>query len=556
MGHPTHFAFRTLNGGGPFTEFVTLGQRSMHKKSYKDRDLLLALGRRSDLRSSIGAMMGRSGAAVSREGSRENITTGAGRRWSTGWTASGANRSGVTLGSRLVGAGSRPDRRGILAAAALIALLLPLIIPPRVDHLPTLHAALETTLASFSIATSGLLLRQYDRRRRLTDLLLAGAVSTMALLNLAVIAVPAILDLNPGGQFASTGRWGILFVGCTLVGAAWASPHRLVTNLRHPVWTAVGLSMALVTAAELVGHALAVSPTVGSVHASTPAWAADLRMVIVLAGIALLLLAAVGFSRRRLDRGGEFGDLLAAATILLAGAGFSHLLVNGAPGQVSQSLTLRILAIGLVLVAAAREEMCERRATTRAIALAERRRVARDLHDGLAQDLALIAAHTPRMARDLGHEHPVAVAARRALDISRGAISELSDPAGASTRESIDAVAEELRDRFDAKIFVDTQLDEELPPATRETVTRITREAIANAARHGKARRIVVSLTGNSSGVALRVVDDGRGGLGGNGSFTEGFGLRSMRERASDLGGYLRLQPARHGGTELEVRLP
>jgi signal transduction histidine kinase len=503
-------------------------------------------------------MMGRSGAAASREGSRENITTGAGRGWSTGWTESGADRSEVTLGSRLVSAARRPDRRGILAATALIALLLPLLLRPRPDHLPTLHAALETTLASFPIAATVLLLRQFARHRRLTDLLLAGAASTMALLNLAVIAVPAILALNPGGQFASTGRWGSVFVGCALVAAAWAPPHRLVIDPRHPAWTTIGLSTALVTAAELVGRALAVNPVAGPGQTSTSAFAGDLRIVLPLAAIGALLLAAAGFARPRSDRGGEFGDLLAAATILLAGASFSNLLANGAPVQVSQSSTLRAMAIALILGAAVRREIRERRAATRAVALAERRRVAQDLHDGLAQDLALIAAHTPRMARDLGHEHPVAVAARRALDISRGAISELSDPAGASTRESIDAVAEELRDRFEAKIFVDTQLDEELPPATRETLTRITREAIANAARHGDARRIVVSLTGNASGVALRVVDDGRGGLGGNGStFTEGFGLRSMRERASALGGYLRLEPARHGGgTVLEVRLP
>ena len=464
---------------------------------------------------------------------------------------------GVTVGGRLVSAASRPDRRGILAATALFALLLPLLLRPRVGHLPTLHAALETALTFISVAASGLLLRQAGRHRRLTDLLLAGAVSTMALLSLAVIAVPAMLDLNPGGQFASTGRWGIVFVSCTLVGAAWAPPRRLVTNLRHPVWTAVGLSMALVSAAELAGYLLPANSTVGSAQTSTPALATDLRIVLVLAAIGLLLLAAVGFTRRRSDHGAEFGDLLAAATILLAGASFSHLLANSAPFQVSQSLTLRTLAIALILGAGLREEIRERRAATRAVALAERRRVAQDLHDGLAQDLAFIAAHTPRMARDLGHDHPVAVAARRALDISRGAISELSDPAGAGTRESIDAVAEELRKRFEAKIFVDTQLDEELSPATRDTVTRIAREAIANAARHGDAHCIVVSLTGDGNGVALRVVDDGRGGLGGNGStFTEGFGLRSMRERASALGGNLRLRPARNGGTELEVRLP
>jgi signal transduction histidine kinase len=145
---------------------------------------------------------------------------------------------------------------------------------------------------------------------------------------------------------------------------------------------------------------------------------------------------------------------------------------------------------------------------------------------------------------------------RRALAVSRNTISELSDPAGATAHESLEAVAQELRDRFDVAIAVDTHLDADLPPHSREHVTRIAREAIANAARHGEARNVIVSLRTEASGVALRVVDDGRG-IGADGeAVLEGFGLRSMRERAAALGGHLSVRPARRGGTELEVVLP
>jgi signal transduction histidine kinase len=215
------------------------------------------------------------------------------------------------------------------------------------------------------------------------------------------------------------------------------------------------------------------------------------------------------------------------------------------------------VAITLILAAAVNRELGARRGLTRAVALAERRRVARDLHDGLAQDLALIAAHVPRISEALGGEHPVAIAARHALAISRGTISELSDPAGATTDESLEAVAQELRDRFDVEIVVNTQLEFELSRAARETVTRITREAIANAARHGGAEQIVASLKGGADGVTLRVIDDGCGiDSDGHSPAIEGFGLRSIRERTSALGGYLNISRARRGGTELEVRLP
>ena len=131
----------------------------------------------------------------------------------------------------------------------------------------------------------------------------------------------------------------------------------------------------------------------------------------------------------------------------------------------------------------------------RATALAERRRVARDLHDGIAQDLAFIAAHGPRFAEELGDEHPVVIAAKRALALSRSAISDLSDPAGATAHESLDAIAQELQDRFGIAIAVDASLDQDLESGERENVTRIAREAIANAARHGKAQNVIVSLT-------------------------------------------------------------
>jgi signal transduction histidine kinase len=215
------------------------------------------------------------------------------------------------------------------------------------------------------------------------------------------------------------------------------------------------------------------------------------------------------------------------------------------------------MAWGLIFVMAVALERRARRSLARAAALAERRRVARDLHDGLAQDLALIAAHGPQMSRELGEEHPVVVAARRALAISRSTISDLADPAGTSTAEALHAVAQELRERFDVAIAVNAQIDDPLAAGTREHLSRIAREAIANAARHGQARNVLVSLRRAEFGLALRVVDDGCGiAPADGGAVPEGFGLRSMRERAGALGGSLTVRRVPEGGTELEVVLP
>jgi signal transduction histidine kinase len=113
-----------------------------------------------------------------------------------------------------------------------------------------------------------------------------------------------------------------------------------------------------------------------------------------------------------------------------------------------------------------------------------------------------------------------------------------------------------LRDRFDIGVDLDAQLDAELAPEMRENVVRIAREAIANAARHGEAEHVSVSLTRSEQGVLLRVRDDGCGIARAVPSGTrEGFGLRSVRERAAARGGHLILSQPADGGTELEVLL-
>jgi signal transduction histidine kinase len=215
---------------------------------------------------------------------------------------------------------------------------------------------------------------------------------------------------------------------------------------------------------------------------------------------------------------------------------------------------LRLLAFALILAGAVRLELQMRIGVARAAAIAERRRVARDLHDGLAQDLAFIAAHSERLAESMGDEHPVALAATRALALSRGTITELSDWGLTPTYEALESIAHELRARFEIAIAVDARLDADLEPSTRDHVARIAREAIANAARHGRAENVIVSLKRTDDGLALRVRDDGCGMWGETGfKDPEGFGLRSMRERAAGLGGYLTVRQRETGGTELEV---
>jgi signal transduction histidine kinase len=467
---------------------------------------------------------------------------------------------GVSLGLR---DDTWPEQRTslILLAAGCCALLLPVVLHAAAYHAPTLSTALETMMMMCGLATAWLLRGQFANSRRLTDLVLFGTALTMGLTALCIGAVPAALDFRQSTHFAAAELWSQLFVGAAFATAAFSRSDRVVVGSRYPVLFAAVLSVASVAGAALGAlllHAQLVGGPSHDISASVLVGGHPLGLVMVVSATGLLALAATGFARRhRPGRSGVAG-LLATASLMLGGASFYHLVPGSlAPGQIGPGQTLIALAFALILVAAVRKDRQARAQMTKAAALAERRRVARDLHDGLAQDLAVIALHGELIAQDIGGEHPIVLAARRALALSRSTIAELSDLPGATADEALGAVAQEFRDRCDVAIAVEAECDDELAPEAREHVSRIAREAIANAARHGGAKHVVVSLRGADNGVVLRVVDDGCGIVsGGVAAATEGFGLRSMRERTDALGGCLTLRRLRKGGTELEVILP
>jgi signal transduction histidine kinase len=446
----------------------------------------------------------------------------------------------------------------VLAGAA-VALVLSVALRTDIVDAPAVRAALEMTMTLFALAGAWLLRAQFAHSRRLRDLLLFAGFLALGVMNFWTAALPAALSLRTGTYFPAAEFWSELAVGAIFAASAFVPSRRLVTGPRHSLAVTSLLGLLVLVVAAVGGLLLGGQGQEASSQATTfgGAFTHAQLLLLALGAAGPLAYAATGFARRYVMEADGVAALLAIAMMLLAFVSLSHLVtLSLSPGQLGPGEAMRVIAFALLLAAAATSERRVRARLARSAALAERRRVARDLHDGLAQDLAFIAAHGPRIAQEMGDEHPVVVAARRALAISRNAISELSDPAGATAHESLEAVAQELRDRFDVAIAVDAHLDAELPPQAREHVSRIAREAIANAARHGGARNVIVSLRSRSTGVALRVVDDGCG-IGADGEAApEGFGLRSMRERAAALGGHLSVRPARRGGTELEVVLP
>jgi signal transduction histidine kinase len=447
-----------------------------------------------------------------------------------------------------------PRARRMLAigAAGATALIAPFALHAAAANAPSLVAATATMMTLFALAATWLLRAQFVSSRRGRDLLLLASTLALGLLTFGAAAVPAAADLRGGTYFAGAELWGQLAVGAMFAAAAFAPSDWLIARRHRPVAITLGLSVAALGTAGLGGL---IIRTDGSVATLAGTFGQPLALVLVVGATGLLVYAAVGFAHRQRVEGDGVTWLLAIAMMLMAGASFSHI-VRGSlvPSRIAPSDGFAAIAYALILAGALIRERQVNARITRATALAERRRVARDLHDGIAQDLAFIAAHGPRFAEELGDEHPVVIAAKRALAVSRSTISDLSDPDGATAHESLDAIAQELQDRFGIAIAVDAGLDQDLESAAREHVTRIAREAIANAARHGKAKNVIVSLRHNEQGIVLRVLDDGCG-IGADAA-PDGFGLRSMRERAAALGGQMSVRQPQRGGTELEVVLP
>jgi signal transduction histidine kinase len=194
----------------------------------------------------------------------------------------------------------------------------------------------------------------------------------------------------------------------------------------------------------------------------------------------------------------------------------------------------------------------------------ERRRLRRDLHDGLGPTLASIALGL-QLARDEHRRDPTAQDAllgrltaetQRCIAEIRRLAYELRPPAldEFGLVPALREQAAHLNGAADG-LVVSMQAPNELPalPAAVEVAAyRITLEALTNVARHAHARRCTVSLMVDGA-LELVVVDDG---LGLSSEHHAGVGLASMRERAAELGGTCSVERLPAGGTRVRAQLP
>lgn len=208
----------------------------------------------------------------------------------------------------------------------------------------------------------------------------------------------------------------------------------------------------------------------------------------------------------------------------------------------------------------------ERLVTTRE---EERRRLRRDLHDGLGPQLAALNVHAglvrSLIRRDPDAADELVVEMREEIQSAvadiRRLVHELRPPA--LDQLGLVASLRRLATRYGAggksagdnalEVTVDAPDDlPALPAAVEVAVYRIVDEALTNVVRHARARNCAVRLR-LADDLLLEVADDGVGIPPG---YTSGVGLVSMRERASELGGSCEVEPLPEGGTRVSVRIP
>jgi two-component system, NarL family, sensor kinase len=195
----------------------------------------------------------------------------------------------------------------------------------------------------------------------------------------------------------------------------------------------------------------------------------------------------------------------------------------------------------------------------------ERARIAREIHDTLAQDLTAIALHLegalPHLERD-----PTRARERlqRALSLTRTGLEEArravfdlrtAPPGGKPLAEALAALGRAFTSESGIRVHVRATVDAPIPLRVESELYQIVKESLANIRKHAGAREVTVKLAADAAAIRLSIRDDGRGFD--TKQHREGcHGLIGMRERAQRCGGRMRVVSQSGKGTTVSVSVP
>ncbi|MBK1784086.1 sensor histidine kinase [Prauserella cavernicola] len=185
----------------------------------------------------------------------------------------------------------------------------------------------------------------------------------------------------------------------------------------------------------------------------------------------------------------------------------------------------------------------------------ERRRIERDLHDGVQQRLVALGMVLGRALRGKDPEHARELV-RQAHEESQRALAELREvtwrvyPIALDT-DGLEVALESLAERSALPVTLDCTFSRR-PGAALETVAYfVASEAVTNAIKHAGASRVAITVTGGDSMVRVRITDDGVGG-----ARTSGGGLSGLARRVAAVDGRFTVDSPVGGPTTIEAELP
>jgi len=425
---------------------------------------------------------------------------------------------------------------------------------------PAVRLALETSGSLVALFATFLIFGRLRRRAYLNELLLACALAVLALSNLLFVTVPTVAGEAPDDLTVWAAPLARSLGALLFVLAAFATRRELRRGGPVLALAAVATLAALGTA-TLFAHTFAArwaprdAATLSPLAVSQPPLRAHPALFVFELLVALLYgLAAIGFLNLATRRRDAFYGWLAVAGIL---AVVSHVNYSLFPASYAQSVlytgdVFRFAFYVALLVGCLREIWSYWTALSAAAVLEDRRRMARDLHDGLAQELAYISRNLDAPGKN-GEDamQRVHLAVERAQFELRSAISALAPPGGQAVGAALAQAASQTAERFRIDLDLDIVPDVRLSPTRAEALVRVACEAITNAAKHSGAQRVSLRLERDGSLVRMQVADRGRGfdtSVPGG-----GFGLVSMRERVRSVGGELHIRSGPGRGSEVDV---
>jgi signal transduction histidine kinase len=408
-----------------------------------------------------------------------------------------------------------------------------------------IRAASETLVGLAAVAACWIALLRAERTRSSSDLALAVAIGIVFVTStlLTVLTVTAAVGSNASASwFPVPGRVG----AAALMVAAGSSSRSLVRLPGRPV-----LVLLIGAIASLLAGCGALLGVLWGV-ANVPLW-------IQLGTITVYLAGALALTRRARRTGDGVVGWYAAAAAGLAGSRLTFMLLPPPGSHWLSPGDLVRLAVGAFLLMAVKTELTARRNRAFDQAIAEERgRMAREIHDGMAQELAFIVSQSQRLigrSPDSGALEPLAAAGKAALAEARRAIFNLKRP---STRSLSTAIVEQtflIATRARLALDVEVEGDAAVGPEIEHAILCIVKEAVSNAARHAAANTVSIRIASEDDRVVVRISDDGDGFEPRALNPRRGFGLRSMSHRAESLGGRLLLESEPGSGTMIEVAI-